>query len=704
MVVTEFDYNPNQPRDSEGRWGSGLYVSSVDGIDAMDFDEYDAQYPGEDGNFKIPGTGLMVVTTEDGGAHLRLDTSKGEFQVLTDLDPESMREIADHIDTMLSVDPDDYGEEDRIFIDGLPDDLLEQELDLNSETIVGVGPDGNVILGFPADGGGQTGIDLNPEDADVLAEALRQAADELEAEFDFSPLPVRAAVARAALALAYLAVFDFNPHQRRGPDGRWIKMGTGEKKPPRRRGASRAAGVDAAGIPLSEYEGNGPPRKAAVRHPAAGIPPVDRSIPGVEGWQQYGLFINDRLRGVEKRQTIPAERAASITADLDAMFTKLPSLKKDTVVWRGVQDVPSIRSGQERSIFGDADATGKAFDDLGFQSASTSQDAARNFTGIGGGQTLIKLTLPKGTKAARMSGNLEREGEVLLPRGTRIRVTRDHMVDGVRHLEAVVEKSAQAGDGDARPAPKSGRKSPTVAYAERQDDLGKRLKSGKSGSDPISDGIMGDTFMVTLKDGSKTIYKKAKADWDLDWTTKDQTDAEELGSVVAAAIGVNAPAVQRVDDRSIFMEVMPGETAVAAFVNRGQGLKKQIVDSDDGIRMGMLDALIGNPDRHDGNYLVDRDNTLSAIDHGLAFRVFEDTPYDFYDILSSPFARAHFVDQSGDLTDNDLSRSDIAKVRERLKEQRKEFERLGRGQWFDKLLLRLDEIGRKAVGAGSVIR
>ncbi len=176
-------YDPNQPRGDDGKWGSGLHVSEIDGLDALTSEEYQDAYPGEDNNFDIGTTGMVLVTDDNGDAHLRLDASSGNTQVLVpDLDPDSMRELAASVTKIMSIDVDESDNADPV--EGIGDDLVD--FDISTGVLVGIARDGNIWLGFQAsDGSGWSSVDLTPDDADILQAALDQAADDLEEEFDY---------------------------------------------------------------------------------------------------------------------------------------------------------------------------------------------------------------------------------------------------------------------------------------------------------------------------------------------------------------------------------------------------------------------------------------------------------------------------------------------------------------------------------------
>jgi len=81
-------------------------------------------------------------------------------------------------------------------------------------------------------------------------------------------------------------------------------------------------------------------------------------------------------------------------------------------------------------------------------------------------------------------------------------------------------------------------------------------------------------------------------------------------------------------DQALGLGVVPATTvrtinneegAVQAFVDRGGlGLSDEL-DQDSVYGMAILDIATGNTDRHMGNFLVDQDQKLVAVDHGLAF-------------------------------------------------------------------------------------
>ena len=160
-------------------------------------------------------------------------------------------------------------------------------------------------------------------------------------------------------------------------------------------------------------------------------------------------------------------------------------------------------------------------------------------------------------------------------------------------------------------------------------------------------------------------------------TPEEQTDAEELAGVVADVMGVRAPAAHRVDSRNVYLEYMPGQSAMSRF---GGSAPYRFTVSEEGLNLGLYDQIIGNNDRHTGNWTVDDDDRIYAIDHGLAFGG---------DVYGNTFGPFGFELLYGG---HEIPRSRLEALRGRLNGLRGEFERLGRGEWHDKMMERLDEV------------
>lgn len=245
------------------------------------------------------------------------------------------------------------------------------------------------------------------------------------------------------------------------------------------------------------------------------------------------------------------------------------------------------------------------------------------------------------------------------------------------------------------------------SHSERLAQLEQAVATGVWGEEELGQGAMGETKKQLLNDGTTVINKRAKGTWPyggVDWTAIQQTDAEELSALVGSALGLRSPAVQRVDDTTINMEFVPDATpAFNRYWDRDATdflrVPGDVLGSDDGLRMGLLDVLIGNPDRHGYNWMVDDDNRLYPIDNGLAFVNLKGT--NASDAGRSPFAAEYFITPDGRFKDNILSRRDIQWVREQMEALAPQFQRVGQPAWYTQIQNRLRQLEIRARGGNQ---
>jgi hypothetical protein len=245
-------------------------------------------------------------------------------------------------------------------------------------------------------------------------------------------------------------------------------------------------------------------------------------------------------------------------------------------------------------------------------------------------------------------------------------------------------------------------------YRQRRAALARSIRGGAVDERTLAQGVMGETRRFELADGTSAVYKRALSDYDQNsrmpiWTKKDQTDAEELAAITAAAVGERAPAVHRASEDEIYMELMPGRTAAEKY---GAGFApRSVVDSPDGRRLGLLDVLVDNTDRNGSNYLLDGQDRLSAIDHGFAFKNTNQlgeagAPQRASTARSnatSIFAE-NYTNPNGRYILNELTPADAAHLRRQIDGVRREFESRGHEDWWLSMSERLAQLAARAAG------
>lgn len=151
--------------------------------------------------------------------------------------------------------------------------------------------------------------------------------------------------------------------------------------------------------------------------------------------------INDALRSarVDRAEGRIRDYIRRIDQAMDA--SRLPA---DVVVWRGVTN-PTKVFGPD---WNDTSVVGLTWNEASYASSSADERVARTFSGVGSGSVVIRLLVPRGTPAVRLSdhgpdhrnpGGISEEAEALLHRGLTFRVVADHGYDGgVRRIDVEV--------------------------------------------------------------------------------------------------------------------------------------------------------------------------------------------------------------------------------------------------------------------------
>lgn len=238
------------------------------------------------------------------------------------------------------------------------------------------------------------------------------------------------------------------------------------------------------------------------------------------------------------------------------------------------------------------------------------------------------------------------------------------------------------------------------------EDLANAVENGRPerARRSLTGGVSAETELVTLRDGTRVVYKYG-----------GNPSAEQGASLIARALGLDAPRVYRNHSSSVYMDFVDNaESGAEVAVRRAQAAntgdrqtqwRGQAYASDDGRRIGLLDLMIANGDRNVGNWMLPRDSPrVVPIDHGHAFpsalmsagRRMRARPNP-----GSPFAEHYHNGQTWQ--PNHLTPADIIEVRRRLDGLRPDFEHLGQPQWIEYALVVLDALEPHAAGTRNLI-
>jgi len=150
----------------------------------------------------------------------------------------------------------------------------------------------------------------------------------------------------------------------------------------------------------------------------------------------------------------------------------------------------------------------------------------------------------------------------------------------------------------------------TASATARADEARNERGEWARGKTAKLPGAHGGATILTLGDGSKVVRKTG---------TKDAMDREQLAASVARAVGAPAPKVTRVAPGEIHQEYIAGRTGKQWAESQGQDAVDELRQTDQGRRIGLLDYVTRNNDRHNENWMVDRQGRPVAIDNGAAF-------------------------------------------------------------------------------------
>jgi hypothetical protein len=208
----------------------------------------------------------------------------------------------------------------------------------------------------------------------------------------------------------------------------------------------------------------------------------------------------------------------------------------------------------------------------------------------------------------------------------------------------------------------------------------------------LTNGVNGVTELLTAEDGRKYVRKAFNRREVRN--PKEATDAEQLSALVAEAVGVRTPTMVRTSDREYLLDYVSGTNGAEIVPHLGS-IPPEILDSEDGRLMGLLDLLIKNGDRNPSNWFLDDDGRLVAIDHGFAMQPGESPRYF---ARRNEYFSARFRATMDDEGPNDITPAQAAEIRARLEPLRGEFARLGREDWWVEMMTTMERVQKWAQG------
>jgi hypothetical protein len=281
------------------------------------------------------------------------------------------------------------------------------------------------------------------------------------------------------------------------------------------------------------------------------------------------------------------------------------------------------------------------------------------------------------------------------------------MSDERRQVRRARDKAANPPAGVMPGAPIIGDESKYHRDISDVRDIADGVAEGVAKKKMANQGMVGETWIETLKNGMRVIHKWSKRDW-AGADAKTQADAEQLASQLGRAIRAPVPKVYRHNDVEIYMGFIDGAKTgdEVGHGPYGGGMPTHIANSDGARRIGILDLLANNFDRHSGNYMVDREGRVWGIDHGLAWAPAGlagqgrgEPPSGSLTVFGEHFVQRGGIFGGNEWKQNDFTQAEWAEMRQKVEALRPDFDRLGRGHWHEFALARLDALAAHASDA-----
>lgn len=377
---------------------------------------------------------------------------------------------------------------------------------------------------------------------------------------------------------------------------------------------------------------------------------------------------------------------AQVLAEVDALLAK----KAPAATIREALDAALVEPGQ---LFAGADPAilaalrAVAADPVKLRAAVTRL----------GGKIKVKPVSKAGAKVTFDADTMEGVGGIDIPAGAKVTVVRRGstvtLPDGtVMQLEKARVTPVAAPVEAAPVKVVSARKATVSDYSGRYEQRQAELRTSHGGEPTVmrlEGGIASDVELLTYPDGFRLVrkdyQKKGEAPHRSDQV---KADAEELAARVLDAFDLPTPAVIRVNPHTVEMEFVDGVQGGVSGVLKAPAA---VVQSEQGRRLGLADAVMGLRDRNGGGWMRVGDGIV-PIDNGGAFGGVGSDQAAY----GNPFT-GFLMTRYAWKRDVDIDLAWLATVRARLVALRPEFVRLLDGARLHKdMLARLDEIAQRA--------
>lgn len=223
------------------------------------------------------------------------------------------------------------------------------------------------------------------------------------------------------------------------------------------------------------------------------------------------------------------------------------------------------------------------------------------------------------------------------------------------------------------------------ALLERLQANGQELADAHDGGYDVivsrmDDGIMHARAQILDANGKRIFVKELK--------NKRDHDREILSNRLANALGIKEVQMGSLGDgRTVVMDVVDGDMAYKANRDKRRDILSNIYDYDNAWRMGILDFLIVNSDRHDGNWFINKEGQPVPIDHGNA-------QFDPRQRILSSFADTLLRDLNRGAAP--ITSAQLLRLKGNIQALRGEFVSAGRVDYYDSVMSRMDNLIGKA--------